>query len=315
MTERTEFPAAPSTRDLGIATAMLILTPLFWAGHSVVGRLVANEIPTFSLVSIRWFIAFFILMIFIWPRVWAERCLLVKHWRYVLLTAIVGPVLFPCLLYAGLKTTTVANTSIIQTFVPGLVPFIAWILLRERVAIQQIIGILISALGVSVIITQGNPLAIADVTFVPGDLIILGAFTTWSLYTVMIRLKPSTMHANTLLASSMAIGGLATLPLWIWEASNGHYIPMNEDALWSMAYIIIFPSLLAYYFYNHAISIVGATKAGLASHLVPPLGILLAVIFLGEGLQSFHAVSFAAILVGVVLVIRGGRASKKLKPG
>jgi len=314
MTERTEFPAAPSARDLGIATVMLILTPLFWAGHSVVGRLVANEIPTFSLVSVRWFIAFFILIIFVGHRVWSERWLLQKHWRYVLLTGVVGPALFPCLLYAGLKTTTVANTSIIQTSVPGLVPFIAWILLRERVAIQQIIGILVSAIGVSFIITRGNPLAIADVTFVPGDLIILGAFTTWSLYTVMIRLKPAGMHANTLLASSMAIGALATLPLWIWEASNGHYIPTTKDALWSMAYIIIFPSLLAYYFYNHAINIVGATKAGLASHLVPPLGIILAVLFLGEVLQPFHAVSFAVIITGVVLVIRGGRASKKPTP-
>ena len=307
--------ATPTKRDTGIATIMLILTPLFWAGHSVVGRLVANEIPTFSLVSFRWLVAFVVLMIFIGPKVWAERWLLVKHWRYVLLTGLIGPALFPCLLYTGLKTTTVTNTPIIQTSVPGLVPFIAWILLREKVALMQVAGIAISAIGVAVIITRGNLLAIGNVTFVPGDLVILTAFVAWSIYTVVIRLKPAAMHANTLLASSMAIGGIATLPLWMWEASNGQTIPITSNAAWALGYIIIFPTLLAYYFYNHAINIVGPTKAGMASNLVPPLGILLGVIFLGESLHLFHAVSFAAILGGVILVIRGGRVSEKPAPG
>jgi len=301
--------APPSPGQVGAATAMLILTPLFWAGHSVVGRIIANEIPTFTLVSTRWLVAFAILMLFVGRTVWAERWLLVKHWRYVLLTGLIGPALFPSLLYTGLKTTTVTNTSIIQTSVPGLVPFIAWLLLKERVALQQVIGIAISSIGVALIVTQGNLLAIAGVKFVPGDLVILMAFTAWAIYTVVVRLKPSAMHANTLLAASMGIGGVATFPLWMWEASQGLNFPINEQTLWAFGYIMLFPTLLAYFFYNHAISIVGATKAGLASHLVPPLGICLGVVFLDEIFETFHALSFALILAGVVLVIRGGRAS------
>jgi len=304
----------PSAGQVSIATAMLIMTPLFWAGHSVVGRIIANEIPTFTLVSMRWLMAFAILMVFIAPKVWAERWLLIKHWRYVLLTGLIGPALFPCLLYTGLKTTTVTNTSIIQTSVPGLVPFIAWLLLKERVALQQVIGIAISSIGVALIVTQGNLLAIAEVEFVPGDLVILCAFIAWAIYTVVIRLKPRQMHANTLLASSMAIAGIATLPLWLWDISEGKTFPVTEQTMWAFGYIMLFPTLLAYFFYNHAINIVGPTKAGLASHLVPPLGICLGVIFLDENFEIFHAVSFAAILSGVVLVIRGGRASEKPKP-
>lgn len=304
----------PTPGQVGIATAMLILTPLFWAGHSVVGRIIANEIPTFTLVSLRWLAAFAILMMFVGPRVWSERWLIVKHWRYVLLTGLIGPALFPCLLYIGLKTTTVTNTSIIQTSVPGLIPFIAWLLLKERVAVQQIIGIAISSVGVALIVSQGNLLAITNIKFVPGDLVILTAFTAWAGYTVIVRLKPAAMHANTLLAASMAVGGTATFPLWMWEASQGLTFPVNEQTLWAFGYIMMFPTLLAYYFYNYAIGVVGPTKAGLASHLVPPLGICLGVIFLDENFELFHAVSFSVILLGVVLVIRGGRASKIPEP-
>ncbi len=300
----------PTPGQVGIATAMLILTPLFWAGHSVVGRIVANEIPTFTLVCLRWLAAFAIMIVFVWPTVRAQRQILARHWRYVLLTGLAGPTLFPCLLYAGLKTTTVTNTSIIQTSVPGLVLMIAWVLLKERVTLLQISGILVSAVGVALIVTRGNLMAVSDVEFVIGDLIILSAFFCWAVYTVIIRMKPVEMHNNTLLAGSMLTGGIATLPLCVWEFSIGMTVPVTAEAFWAFTYITIFPALLAYYFYNYAIGVVGPTRAGLASHLVPPLGICLGVIFLDEVLHTFHAVSFSVILLGVALVIRGGRASK-----
>ena len=143
-----------------------------------------------------------------------------------------------------------------------------------------------------------------------GDLFILGGFTVWAVYTVLIRLKPADMHANTLLLASMVVAGIATLPLWLFEASLGQTIPITPKSLWAIGYIIVFPTLLAYFFYNHAIAIIGPTKAGLASHLVPPLGILLGVLFLGEQLALFHVASFALVATGVFMVIRGGRASK-----
>jgi drug/metabolite transporter (DMT)-like permease len=274
---------------VGLAIAMLVVTPLFWAGHSVVGRIIANEIPTFSLVSLRWLAAFVLFMLFVHRRVWAERWLVIKYWRYVLMTSLIGPTLFPMFLYAGLKTTTVTNTSIIQALVPAMVPVLAC---------------------VSLIIAKGHPENLTAVDFVPGDFLILAGFTAWSMYTVAIRMKPSEMHANTLLAAGMAIAGVVTLPLWIMEAANGEVIPMTAEAWWAIGYILLFPTLLAYYFYNHAISVVGPTKAGLASHLVPPLGILLGVIFLNEQLHGYHAASFAAVIIGVTMAIVGGRAAK-----
>lgn len=300
---------------VGLAIAMLVVTPLFWAGHSLVGRIIANDIPTFSLVSLRWLTAFVLFMLFVHRRVWAERWLVIKHWRYVLMTSLIGPTLFPMFLYAGLKTTTVTNTSIIQALVPAMVPVLAWLFLRDRVRIWQIIGIGISMFGVSLIIAKGHPENLAAVDFVPGDFLILAGFTAWSMYTVAIRMKPSEMHANTLLAAGMAIAGILTLPLWIMEAANGEVIPMTAEAWWAIGYILIFPTLLAYYFYNHAISVVGPTKAGLASHLVPPLGILLGVVFLNEQLHGYHAASFAFVIIGVTMAILGGRAANtKVQP-
>lgn len=293
---------------------MLVLTPFMWAGHSVVAKIIATDIPVFSFVSFRWLVASLVLLAFVWRSVWRQRWILAKHWKFVLTAGLIGPAMFPCFLYAGLATTTVTNTSIIQTSVPGLVPVFAWLLLRDRMTLSQMVGIIISSIGVLVIVSRGDLTRIAEVEFVPGDLFILGGFTIWALYTVIIRMKPSDLGTNPFLAASMSIGFLATAPLWIWEYSQGATIPITTETAWASGYVIIFPTLLSYYFYNRVVETLGPNKAGLASHLVPPLGILLGVLFLGEVFALFHAVSFAIIIAGVILVIRGGPASKNRAP-
>lgn len=298
----------------GLAVVMLILTPFMWAGHSVVAKTIATDIPLFSFVSFRWLVATAILLLFVGPSVWRQRWTLARHWKFVLMAGLVGPALFPCFLYAGLITTTVTNTSIIQTSVPGLVPVFAWILVRERMTISQMVGIAISSIGVFIMISRGNPMAITDVEFVPGDLIILGAFIVWSLYTVIIRMKPKDLGTNAFLAATMFVGFLAISPLWAWEYSQGITIPITTETTWAFGYIILFPTLLSYYFYNRVVETLGPNKAGLASHIVPPLGIILGVIFLNETFEFFHAVSFIAIVIGVIVVIRGGPASKNQAP-
>lgn len=305
---------ALSRRDVALASAMILLTPLFWAGHTVVGRLVANEIPTFSLVSLRWWFCATVLMLFTYKRVLASLPVLRRHWRYLILNTLVGPVLFPILLYSGLKTTTVTNTSIIQSLVPCMVLILAWFILRERFKALQAAGLVVSMLGVATIISKGNPLDLFSVTFVPGDLIILAGFFSWALYTAIIRMRPPALQSDVVLSASMAIAAIVTTPLWIGEAAAGDTIPMTAEAWAAIGYIVVFPSLLGYFFYNTAINLVGPTKAGIASHLAPPLGVLLGVIFLDEAFGMYHAVSFALVLSGVALVIRGGRVSKSPAP-
>ncbi len=302
--------AAPDSRTVWLATIMIALTPMFWAGHTVVGRLVANEIPTFSLVSLRWWAGFILFTAFTHRSLWRARFLLVKHWRYVLLNALIGPTLFPVLLYSGLKTTTVTNTSIIQSLVPCMVLILAWVILRERFRPIQALGLGLSMAGVATIITKGAPLAIFDVTFAVGDLIILAGFICWALYTVVVRLRPAELRPNPLLGATMLIAAVLTSPLWVIEAMGGHTIPMTADTWMAIGYIAVFPTLLAYYFYNTAIAMVGPARAGLASHLAPPMGVMLGVIFLNEAFGFYHAISFALVLAGVAIVIRGGRVSK-----
>jgi drug/metabolite transporter (DMT)-like permease len=75
----------------------------------------------------------------------------------------------------------------------------------------------------------------------------------------------------------------------------------NAATIATIAYVAIFPSLLAYIFYNRGVELLGPARTGLYMFLVPVFGSLLAVIFLGERLHLYHALGFAFIIGGVVI--------------
>lgn len=78
----------------------------------------------------------------------------------------------------------------------------------------------------------------------------------------------------------------------------------NEKSLLGLAYIGIFPSVVAYLLYSFAVAKVGAVKAGLSIHLMPVFGVMLSVGLLGEIFQIYHALGIALIATGLVLCHR-----------
>jgi drug/metabolite transporter (DMT)-like permease len=69
-------------------------------------------------------------------------------------------------------------------------------------------------------------------------------------------------------------------------------------------YIALCASVAAFMCWNRGVAVVGANAAGVSLHLLPAFGTILAIIFLGESFQGFHAAGIATILVGVVVASR-----------
>ena len=69
----------------------------------------------------------------------------------------------------------------------------------------------------------------------------------------------------------------------------------------SVLYVAIFPSVLAYMFWNKAVEIIGASKAGIFIHLMPVFGAIMAYMFLGERLRSYHIAGICLIFSGIYL--------------
>ncbi|MDU0460737.1 MAG: DMT family transporter, partial [Geobacteraceae bacterium] len=90
-------------------------------------------------------------------------------------------------------------------------------------------------------------------------------------------------------------------PFYLWEIRGGGRVALDLISCASMLYVGIFPSVLAYLFWNQAVVELGPNRAGLFIHLMPVFGTILSIVFLGESLQFFHLVGIGLISLGIYL--------------
>ena len=79
---------------------------------------------------------------------------------------------------------------------------------------------------------------------------------------------------------------------------------MTPTAVATIAYLALFPSIVAYICWNEAVTALGPNVAGFFNPVIPVFGVLFAVIFLDEPLRAYHLAGFALVLGGVVLTSR-----------
>jgi drug/metabolite transporter (DMT)-like permease len=303
-------PAPSPTPSIARVYATLSLVMLLWAGNSIVARAVHDSIPPFSLAFFRWTGALLVLLAWARMTLPADAAAIRRHWRPILLLGAVGVGCFNALLYSGLRYTTATNALLIQAAIPATVLIFDRILFRVRPRLAQIAGVTIAALGVIVIIFRADPAALLALSFGRGDALVLAAVVAWALYTALLKLRPPIAAASFLFVTFL-IGAVAMLPPAIAEWQAGLLHP-THGALLGIAYVAIFPSVLAYFLFNKAVAEIGAGPAGQMIALQPLFGALLAMLLLGETLHRYHLAGMALILAGIALPLVGRRGPRAI---
>lgn len=283
---------------------LLALTALFWAGNWTIARAMQDSLSPLAMAFWRWFAALVILLPFIGRALLAERTLIRRHWKILAVLGVLGVGCFNTFVYLGLRYTTVTTGVLLNSVTPVLILVVGWAFLRERVRIGQVAGITLSLAGVLAIVAQGEWGRLAGLVLNPGDLWVLGAVAAWAVYTVLLRWRPAELSSAAFTGVLIAVGVLAIAPLYAWDYAQGARVTWSWAVVLAIGYFAIFPSVLAYYFWNAAVAQVGGHRSGLFLHLVPLFGAGLSVMVLGETLRVYHALGAALIFGGIAVATR-----------
>ena len=306
MSDSSTSGAAGTSR--ATAFTLLALANLFWAGNWVIGRALRDSLDPLTLNFYRWLIVVLVLAPFAWPAVRAHRALLLRHARWLLVLALTGVVVFQLLIYTGLRTTTTVNAVLLNSSSPLFMVLCSWLIERERATRGQIIGMLISLGGILIILARGELERLAQVEFHLGDAWILLAMAMWGIYSVLLKRKPPQL-GGVLLLFALSVAGLALmLPFYLWQAINSPAPAVGPATVTAVFYIALAASIGSFICWNQGVAAVGANAAGVTMHLLPAFGTILAILFLGETFQAFHAAGIATILIGVVVATRAAPA-------
>lgn len=229
------------------------------------------------------------------------------NWPMFVLLGILGVFGFNMLFFEGMKTTSPLNGSLIMSTNPMVSALLAHFLIKDRLTVRQGIGILLSLLGVTLVITHGSWQTISTLSFSSGDLLIAAGNLCWALYGVLNRryIRRSSSLATT--AYTMTIGAICLL---LFSTGTPNLLPVSAipAAAWiAIAFMAVFTSVLGYLWWNQGIAEIGVSKTAIFFNLAPLVTMLLSFV-------SGTPVTIPQLL-GTVMVISGVVVASSLSLG
>ena len=286
------------------AAIVLCFASLFWSGNFVIGRLasVENLVSPLSLGFYRWIIAFIILTPFCFSKAIQDLPLLKKQPGMIFLIVLTGPTLFNTFVYVGLTATTVINALLIISTTPMLIILFNRILYKSETNLYQMLGIFISLIGVSFVIAKGNYQNIFQSNFYFGDLFILLAVTSWSLYSIFLKKNVTGVSGFSFLYISFGLTVVFLFPVYLYDLFiQGNYLQISKQSLLIIGYTGIFPSIFSYICWNTGVALIGPNKSGPFLHLMPIFGGILAFLVFQETLYIYHYAGIVSVIIGIII--------------
>ena len=284
------------------AFALLAIMPLFFSSNLIIGRAANESVEPWTLAFLRWVVAFLILLPFAWAGLVRHRVSLRQQWQLIGVMGLLGMWICGAGVSFALDYTTATHGTLIYTSSPVLIVLLEWLFRGRPIGLREGIGITLAIAGVVTIVVEGSLDLLLSFRFNIGDIIFAIAALSWAVYSVLLR-RPSLTEIPTLsLFAALALAGAVTLlPFTFVEVVATHRFPMSLDAWASIFGVAFVSSVLAFSCFQYGIKVVGPATTGLFMYLMPPYGVLMAVVFLGERLHAYHLLGFVLIMIGLVL--------------
>lgn len=287
---------------------LLILTAILWGANSVTAKYTVGELAPVTTAFLRFGAISIILCIIVWVSEGKKGLPTRKQIPGIVALGSSGVFLNNVLFYSGVQYTTAANASLLVGGGPIFTAVLSAIFLGERLTSRQLLGIAISFAGVGVVVSEGSWTVISGLNFNIGDLMMMAASVSWSVYSILGRHVMQGISALAATAWSSAIGTIWLFFAAIYQGFDGT-VHLSILGWSSMIFMILGSGVLAFYWWNHGVSIIGPNKAAVFINVIPLSGMLFAALLLDEKLVWAQLVGAGLIITGVRLTTSSDRVA------
>ncbi len=298
-----------SLQSIGYIFAVFAI--LIWSGNFIVARGLNETIPPITIAFWRWFVAVVVFLPFALKSIINEWPIIKKYGFYLSITALLGVTVFNTLIYIASHTTSAFNLSLISITFPIFILIISRIFFKEAITINKSIGILIVLFGVVLLLSKGDFSSLLHITFSIGDLWMLLASFIFAVYSILVKSKPKNLRIIPFQFSTFVIGLIFLFPFYLWEKSLTPNTSFNLTSIFSILYVGIFASFIAFILWNKSIAKIGVIKSAVIYYLLPVFSGFFAFLFLDEKITIVHLYSIILIVLGIV--IANYKVNKRLK--
>jgi drug/metabolite transporter (DMT)-like permease len=287
---------------------LLTVPPLLWAGNAIVGRLVRTAVPPMTLNLLRWTIALAVLLPLGWATLRRPGVLdaIRTRWRRYALLGLLGIGMYNSLQYLALQSSTPINVTLVASGMPVWMMLVGRLFYGVAVRTRQVVGALLSIVGVLVVLCRGDVDQLLGLRLVAGDLYMILATIAWSFYSWML-LQPQDEPA--LRADWAAFLGAQVAFGLLWSAGfagaewtlGAHAIAWSWPVAAALLFVAVCPAVLAFAMWGAGIRRAGPGIGAFFVNLTPLFTALLSSAFLGELPHAYHVLAFVLIVGGIVV--------------
>jgi len=290
---------------------LLALVPAAFAANPVIARALAPVIEPATLTFLRWSFSALIIGAFAFWRGREERWTASPRLMIeIVLLGVIGMGFCAYAAFAGVKTATATTVGLIYASTAALVA--AWEIVRgrERVSLALSAGLVLSLGGVVMLLTKGNPLALADMAVGTGELWAIAGTLGWVLYTIAMRGRAGAVTPLALFTIMSLAASVSVLPVMMTEI--GHAPPPPLDGvfgIWITALVLV-TGVGAFLGYNLSLKRNGPILTAASLALTPLYIAGMAVVLLGEEVRWYHGAAIVMVTGGLGFV-NWSRLSKR----
>jgi len=288
--------------SLGWVYVIIVLEQVLASGTFLAAKWALVDFPPLTLAFLRFVIAAAGLCLV--RRVWPGRRPIERSdYGKIALLGLLAVVINQGFFLYGLKFTTPTHAALLYGATPVFVYLFAIAMIGERRSVKKFAGVVVTFAGVGVIVSRSG-IDWSGSSW-KGDVLILLAVLAWALYTVMGKPLVKKYGAVHVTAVSLVSGTLMFVPVGIFTLGGFEPAVITARGWWSLLYIAIGTSVIAYTVWFWALGRLEATKVAVFNNLQPIITAILSYFLLGEQVGPRLIAGGVMIILGVVLTERG----------
>lgn len=284
--------------DSILTYAALAMAVLFWGLSFVATKIALQSFSPFCLIFFRFFVAAIFFTALLW-RTGFPRFSRINI-KSLIFLAIMQPGLYFTFETLGLQYTSATKTALIIATIPIAVLILSTLLLRERVGLINILGIICSLAGVVLLVFGGGQQSQLDGMLI-GDLLIFGAVLSASVYMIIIRRLSNTLSSLQITGMQIIFGAVLFFPAFLFELPGFSWAKVSGESLAALAALTLFATIGAFLCYNYALSKIPAAQAAACINGIPLVTAGAAWLLLGETLTPVQLCGGVIVLAAVFM--------------
>lgn len=288
---------------ISLAYFVLILTTVAWASSLIFYKIIFSQITPIVFVALRYTIATpFLLVLALQQRRGKTGGTIRKNWKVLFVAGLSGPFISQVLQYIGLGLTTAGDALLLLNLTPIFAVILAAPILKEKMTLDKILGLLIATVGACFIVLNTSPdYTVIDLQRIVGDVIVIVSTLFFAINGIAGKI--AIKYENAVSVTFYSI--LFVVPfIWISAAlveDVAILFTMSTDAWLVVIWIAIVNTVVAFILYYESMKYIEAGRVQITLNMIGVWGVLMSVLVLQESVSLLQITGGFLTVIGVVI--------------